>query len=47
LEPNRQHPSSAEHFSNAKQLLTLFEELQKLHIIDRDRLEKELADISD
>jgi hypothetical protein len=47
LKTKPQDLSSAEHFSNAKQLLALFEELQRLHIIDRDRLEKELAEIAD
>jgi hypothetical protein len=31
---------------DAKRLLAQFEELQKLHIADRDRLEVELAEIS-
>ena len=31
---------------DAKRLLALFEELQKLHITGRDRLEKQIAEIS-
>jgi Spy/CpxP family protein refolding chaperone len=31
---------------DARQLLEQFEELQQLHIQDRDRLERELAEIS-
>jgi hypothetical protein len=32
--------------SDAKRLLLQFEELQSLHVADRDRLEKALAEIS-
>jgi len=31
----------------ARQTLNQFEELQQLHLADRDRLEKELAELSD
>lgn len=33
--------------AQARQLLTLFEDLQRLHVADRDRLEKQLAKSSD
>jgi hypothetical protein len=32
-------------YSDAKELLARFEELQALHIADRDRLQRELAEI--